>query len=229
MSDIAYEIKNIKDSIIDMSVLVETSIKNAVLSLVNNDAALGRMVIRNDHLINSYCLSIDEDCIRLISSKKPMCRNLRFITTAIKLVFDLERIADNAVKIAERDLDINLNLRGYPQYVIEPQIRDNILSISEIVLSLLRDTIESFVKEERFKAMNVTTMIDKVDKLHNRFMDELMIQMIKSPDPIYCAARISYVARYLEKIGEHSINLAELVIDLLDGQVVNNYLNAVVV
>jgi phosphate transport system protein len=229
MLDIEYEIKIIKDSILEMTALVETSIKDAVESLVNNDADLGRLVIRSDHLINSYCLSIEEDCLKLISSNKPKGKDLRFITTAIKLVFVLEHIADNAVKIAERDLDLDWGLKGYPHYVIEPQIRNDFLKISETALSILRDTVESFVKEQMIKDVNVLTCDENLDKLHDNFIDKLMVEMVKSSDPIYCAARMSYVARYLEKIGEHAIKLSEMVADMLDGRLINNYLTAEII
>ena len=212
MSEIDYEIKVIKDAIIEMGSLVDCAIKDAVLSLVKNDIDTKRKVISRDHLINSYSLWIDEDCIKLISLKTPTGKNLRIIITAMKLVSDLEHIADYAVKIAQSDIDIN------DKYIIDLKSSDRILEISEIVLSILSSTIESFVKEESLMAMNGIFRNKKLFKLHDMFMDEIIVHLIKSHDPIYFTKSISYAARYLERIDELAVKLAEMVIDMVDGR-----------
>jgi phosphate transport system protein len=211
-----YELKALKDSVLEMATLVEIAIKDAVSSLVNNDVELARKVIRSDHLVNSYDIRIDEDCIKLIALKQPMGKDLRFITTAMKITSDLERIADNAVNIAERDIDI------HDKHLIEPQVQQDILKMSDIVRSMLRDVIESFVKEDRLMAMEVIARDEEVDKLDDKIIDELMGQMCLSADRIYCGSRISYVSKYLERIGDHATNLAEMVVYMVEGRIIRH-------
>lgn len=211
MFEIDYELKILKSSIMEMTNLVETAIKDAVSSLLNNDNELGRKVIRNDHIINSYNLWIDDYCIKLISEKQPYGKNLKFITTAMKLSSDLEHIADSAVKIAERDIDID------NKHSIESQARKDILKICETVISILRDTVQSFIKEENLIAINAVIRYENADNLHDKFIEGLMVDMCKSSDPIYCMARISYAARHLEKMGKHSAKLAEMVVNMIEG------------
>jgi phosphate transport system protein len=216
MSVSDYELKFLKNSILEMAALVETFIKDAVSSLLNNDVELARKVIRSDHLVNSYDIRIDEDCIKLIALKQPIGKHLRLITTAMKMASDLERIADNAVNIAERDIDIA------DMHQIDPTVREDIFQMSEIVQSMLRDAISSFVNEDKLLAMDVITRDEAVDKLDDKIFQELMTQMHKCADCIYSGSRISYVSIYLERIGDHATNLAEMVIYMVEGRIIRH-------
>lgn len=211
-----YELKALKDSVLEMAALAETAIKDAVTSLLNNDVELARKVIRGDHLVNSYDIRIDEDCIKLIALKQPMGKDLRFITTAMKIGSDLERIADYAVSIAKRNIEIAEN------HIIEPYIHQAIIKMSELVLSMLKDAILSFVNEDKFLAMDIIIRDEEVDTLDNMIFDKLMGDMRKNPDQIYSGARITNVSKYLERIGDHSTNLAEMVVYMIEGRIIRH-------
>jgi phosphate transport system protein len=113
------ELGHLKEMLVKMAALVESAIQNGVQSLVERNSDLARTVMGGDHKVNALDVQIDEECIRLLALKQPMGKDLRFITTAMKITSDLERIGDNAVNIAERALELNeeplLKPYRYPQ------------------------------------------------------------------------------------------------------------------
>ena len=208
------EMKHLNTLLLQMAGLVETSIRDSIKSLTERNSELARKVIEADHKINSYDVRIDEECIRLIALKQPMGKDLRFITTAMKITTDLERIADNAVNISERALELNKEPLLKP-YIDIPRMR-------EIAQGMVRDAIDAFVNEDKRLAMDVIMRDDEVDDLNDMVLKELMFIMTQDPSTVYRAMKISYVSKYLERIADHATNVAEMVVYMVKGKIIRH-------
>ncbi|HDO36774.1 MAG TPA: phosphate signaling complex protein PhoU [Nitrospirae bacterium] len=210
------ELKRLKEMLLKMAALVEVSIKGSIRSLVDRDSDLAREVIEKDHTINSFDVRIDEECIKLLALKQPMGKDLRFITTAMKITTDLERIADNSVNIAERAIELNEEPTLKP-YIDIPRMR-------EIAQGMVRDAIDAFVNEDKKLAMDVIMRDDEVDDLNGMVLKELMFIMTQDPATVSRAMKVSYVSKYLERIADHATNVAEMVIYMVEGKIVRHML-----
>ncbi len=208
------ELENLKDMLLKMASHVERSIKDSVRALTERDSALAEKVIRDDRIVNTYDVKIDEECIRLLALKQPMGKDLRFITTAMKITTDLERIADNAVNIAERALELNEESLLKP-YIDIPRMR-------EVAQGMVRDSIDAFVNEDKRLAMDVIMRDDEVDDLNHMVLKELMFIMTQDPSTVSRAMKISYVSKYLERIADHATNIAEMVIYMVEGRIIRH-------
>lgn len=208
------EIVHLNEMLLKMASLVETAIKNSVKSLVDRDSDLAHQVIEKDKEINTYDVKIDEECIRLLALKQPMGKDLRFITTAMKITTDMERIADNAVNIAERAVELNR------EPVLKPYI--DIPRMSQIAQRMVIDTINAFVSENTSLAKDVIMRDDEVDDLNSAVCDELMEMMIRNPSTITRVVKVTYVSKYLERIADHATNIAEDVIYMVEGKIIRH-------
>lgn len=208
------ELEHLKEMLVKMAALVETAIKNSVESLVERNSDLAGEVIKGDAKINTLDVKIDEGCIRLLALKQPMGKDLRFITTAMKITTDLERIADNAVNIAERALELN------EEPLLKPYI--DIPRMSRIAQGMVRDTIDAFIKEDKVLAKDVIMRDDEIDDLNEAIWEELMAIMTRDPSTITRAVKITYISKYLERIGDHATNIAETVIYMVEGKIIRH-------
>ncbi|MBF0318805.1 MAG: phosphate signaling complex protein PhoU [Nitrospirae bacterium] len=208
------ELVKLKDDIHKMAVLVEAAVDNAVKSLMDMDAVLAKKVARDDHFVNAMDVQIDETCIRLIALRQPVARDLRFITTAMKITTDLERMADNAVNIANRVIELIAEIEEFALADI-PQMRD-------IALGMLTDAVASFLSGDKRLALDVMTRDHLVDELNEKVLNDLMELMTRDASTIIPAAKLSSISRYLERIGDHATNIAEMVIYMVEGQMVKH-------
>ncbi|MBF0591570.1 MAG: phosphate signaling complex protein PhoU [Nitrospirae bacterium] len=208
------ELKIIKEMLLKMASLVEAAIKDSVKSLLERDVELANRVIKNDHVINSYDVHIDEACIKFIARRQPVGKDLRFITTGMKITTDLERIADHAVNIAERAVELSN----------EPfnNTYDDISRMREVAQRMIKDAIGSFVNEDKRLAKDVIMRDDEVDDLNDAIIDELMVIMTKHPEAIVHATKLAYISRNLERIADHTTNIAEMVIYMIEGRIVRH-------
>lgn len=210
------ELEHLKEMLLKMAALVEVAIKYSVESLVERESDLARRVINEDHKINTFDVKIDEECIRLLALKQPMGKDLRFITTAMKITTDLERIGDNAVNIAERAIELN------QEALLKPYI--DIPRMSRIVQGMVRDTIDAFVNDDVRLAKDVIMRDDQVDDLNEMVWKELMQIMTQDPTTVSRAVKITYVSKYLERIGDHATNIAETVVYMVAGKIIRHML-----
>jgi len=210
------ELEHLKEMLLKMAALAEAAIRKSVDSLVERESELASQVIREDQQINTYDVKIDEECIRLLALKQPMGKDLRFITTAMKITTDLERIADNAVNIAERALELN------QEPLLKPYI--DIPRMSRIAQGMVRDTIEAFVHDDVRLAMDVIMRDDQVDDLNELVWKELMLIMTRDPSTVSRAVKITYISKYLERIGDHATNIAETVVYMVEGKIIRHML-----
>ena len=208
------ELNALKEKILKLGCMVENAIRDSVKALVERDSELSKEVIKKDHLINALDVGIDEECVRLIALRQPMARDLRFITTAMKITTDLERMGDFAVNIAERAIELNE----------EPQLKSfvNIPKMAEIAQSMVRDALDSFVTGCSRLPYEVIKRDDEVDDLTVRNFEELLSFMIQDPKIIPLAVKRTYIAKYLERIADHATNIAEMVIYMCKGKIIRH-------
>ena len=208
------ELKSLREKVLKLGVMVENGIRDSVRALIERDSELAREVIRRDHLINALDVGIDEECVRLIALRQPMARDLRFITTTMKITTDLERMGDLAVNIAERAIELN------EEPLLKPFV--NIPKMAEVAQSMVKDTLDSFVTGCSRLPYEVIKRDDEVDELTVRNFEELLSFMIHDPKIIPLAVKRTYIAKYLERIADHATNIAEMVIYMCKGKIIRH-------
>ena len=208
------ELQHLKEKLLKMGSLVEDAIKYSIQSLVERDNALAERVIEHDRMVNTLDVEIDEESIRLIALRQPKAGDLRFITMAMKITTDLERMGDMAVNIAERALELN------QEPILKPYI--DIPKMREIAQGMTRDALNAFVRKDKNLAMEVIMRDDKVDDLKHDVLQELACFMAQDPSTVFRAMKISFVATYLERIADHATNIAEMVIYLVEGKIIRH-------
>ncbi len=204
------ELQQLRDKVLEMGGLVEKQIGDAVSSLTSRDSGLARQVIEKDHTVNYLDVVIDEACIRLLALHQPAGRDLRFITTSLRISTDLERIGDIAENISERAMELNQ----------EPPIkpRQELPEMAEGARSMLRDSLDAFVREDPDLALTVCQRDDRIDDLTAHIFNDLLSQMQQQPEDASRATRTLFVAKYLERVADHATNIAEMVIYMAKGK-----------
>lgn len=214
MSIFDEELMHLKGRVLTMGAMIESAIKDSVRSLVDRDNDLAQAVIEKDHVVNALDVEIDEYCIRLIALRQPKATDLRFITTAMKITTDLERMGDLGVNIAERALEINL------EPILKPYI--DIPRMKGIAQGMTRDALDAFVRKDKHLAREVILRDDEVDELKREVLRELAFFMVQDPNTVTRAMKVSFVAQYLERIADHATNIAEMVIYLVEGKMIRH-------
>jgi len=204
------DLKRLRDDILSMGGLVEDQIQKAVSSLVDRDSKLAETIIERDHEVNHLDVEIDDLCIRLLALHQPAARDLRFITTALKITTDLERVGDMAVNICERALELNR----------EPQLKPyiDIPRMARIAERMIRESLDAFVREDTDLALKVCKDDQEVDDLNSQIFRETISFMIEDPHTINRAMKIGFISKYLERIADHATNIAEMVIFMVKGK-----------
>jgi phosphate transport system protein len=209
-----HDIIKLKERILKMGSFVEDAIQKSVKALVDRDRNLAIEVIDGDAIVNNYDVEIEEACIRFLAIWQPSGSNLRFVTTAIKIITDLERMGDLAVDICERAMEL-LDEPPLKPYIDIPRM-------AEAAQKMLKDSLDAFVSQDADHAMNVCEADDFVDNLNVQIFNELLVYMLQDPKNISRAVRLTYIAKYLERIGDHATNIAEMVVYLVKGKVIRH-------
>jgi phosphate transport system protein len=198
-----------------MAGLAERAIRNAVEALVKRDTALAEKTIAEDEAINKMEILIDEECLKLLALHQPMAADLRFITSAMRINTELERIGDQAVNIAERVISLNQ----------EPQLKPyiDIPRMAEITQSMVKDVLDAFVNGDAQLARSVCERDDQIDALNDQVFRELMTYTIADPKTITRAVHLVIVSRCLERIADHATNIAEGVIFMVKALVIKHH------
>ncbi len=204
------ELADLRHRVLEMGGLVERQIADAIRALVTQDVGLADAVVLKDHDVNRLDVEIDELCIRLLALRQPAARDLRFITTALKITTDLERIGDRAASIAERAKELQT----------EPQLKPyvDIPRMAEIATRMLRESLDAFVRYDADLALAVCHEDDVVDKLNSQIFRELVSFMLEDPAVITRAMRVLFVSKYLERIADHATNISEMVVFMVKGK-----------
>jgi phosphate transport system protein len=203
------ELEELNNKLLEMAGLVESAISRSVRSLVDQDRELAEHVIREEPRINRMEMEIDGMATRLLALQQPVARDLRFLTSALKINTDLERMGDLAQHIAER----SLSLMHHP--LVKPMV--DIPNMASMVQSMLLKCLEAFVKGDEALARSVLVADDEVDRLRDAVYTELMATMQRDPGVVPAAVDLIFVARNLERIGDHATNIAEDVVFLVKG------------
>ncbi len=210
------ELDALKQTLLAMGALVEDQIRRVMQALVERDDALARQVIERDRQVNAYDVEVDEKCVELLALYQPAAGDLRFLTTAMKIVTDLERIGDQAVNIAQRALELNQEPQLKP-YIDLPRMADK-------AQGMVRDSLDAFVARDAALARQVCARDSEVDALKEQIFRELLTYMMADPTTIPRAIRLILVSRFLERVADHATNIAEMVIYMIEGRMVRHTL-----
>ncbi len=196
--------------LIKMGSLVEESIDNTILALKNQDVELARQVFRNDDVIDDYERIIERKCMNLIARQQPLAKDLRTISTALKIITDMERIADASADIAE----ITLRMSG--KKYIKPLI--DIPKMAELAKIMVNKSIDAYVRHDIRLAQNVCASDDEVDNLFNKIILELINLMRNNPSTVEQGIDFMFIAKYLERMADHATNIGEWVVFNVTGE-----------
>lgn len=212
------ELNKLKENLLKMAGLAEQAISNAVEALVQRNMSLAEKTIKEDEKINQMEILIDEWCLKLLALYQPMAADLRFITSAMRINIELERIGDLAVNIAERVISLNQ----------EPQLKPyiDIPRMAEITQAMVKDVLDAFVNGDTNLARAVCERDDQVDALNDQVFRELLTYMMADPKTITRAVHLIIVSRCLERIADHSTNIAEGIIFMVKALVIKHHADA---
>ena len=208
------ELQSLHGLLLRMGGLVERQITHSIESLVERDSDLANEVIDRDREVNKLDIDVDEHCLKLLALHQPTASDLRFITTALKITTDLERIGDQAVNTCERALELN------EEPVLKPYI--DIPRMAEIAQRMVRTSLDAFVRRDIDLAAQVIGEDDEVDRLAHQVYRELLSYMAEDPTTIARATRILFISKYLERIADHATNIAEMVVFMVKGRMIRH-------
>ena len=198
------DLNELHQEILKMGSLVEDIILKALHALNNRDQSLANEVLRDDDLINTIESRINDKAVILLATEQPVAGDLRFIVSAIKAANELERIGDQAVHIAKCSLRI-----GDSQF-IKPSIE--IPRMIELCVVMIHDILSALVENNSERAKAIATKDDEIDELYNLVSREMISSMIEDNSRIPQGLELSFIARYIERIGDHITNIAELIV-----------------
>jgi phosphate transport system protein len=210
------ELEGLKQTLLAMGGLVEDQIRRAMRALLERDDVIAQEVIDRDRQVNTYDVEVDEQCVNLLALHQPAAGDLRFITTAMKIVTDLERIGDQAVNIAQRALELNREPQLKP-YIDLPRMADR-------AQRMVKESLDAFVAGDTALARQVCGEDAEVDALKEQIFRELLTFMMEDPRTVSRAIRVILISRFLERVADHATNIAEMVIYLVEGKMVRHTL-----
>ncbi|HKA62621.1 MAG TPA: phosphate signaling complex protein PhoU [Methylomirabilota bacterium] len=210
------ELEALKQTLLAMGGLVEDQIRRVMRALIERDDAIAQEVIERDRQVNAYDVEVDEQCVSLLALHQPAAGDLRFITTAMKIVTDLERIGDQAVNIAQRVLELNR----------EPQLKPyiDLPRMAERAQRMVKESLDAFVARDTALARQVCGADAEVDALKEQIFRELLTFMMEDPRTIPRAIRVILISRFMERVADHATNIAEMVVYLVEGKMIRHTL-----
>jgi phosphate transport system protein len=205
-----HELRNLREQLLVMGSHVESIIGDSIQALLERDSKLAERTIATDKVVDRMEVELDGQCLQILARRQPVASDLRFITLVLKVVTDLERIADLGVNICERVIELST----------EPQLKPyvDIPHMGREAQSMLREVLDAFVAKDAERARKVIDRDQVVDALYAQVFRELLTFMMESAHNVYRATRLQSIAKYLERMADHTTNLAEMVIFMVDGQ-----------
>lgn len=204
------ELDALRGKLLGMGGKVELMIADSMRSLADRDTELADRTIAFDHVINRLEMEIDKDCLEILALRQPAARDLRFITLALKIVTDLERIGDLCAGISKRVKELNL----------EPPLKpiEGLPEMARAVSAMVMEALDAFVRGDEHLARKVRADDRVVDNLNDLIQREIISGMVGDPAIIGRAIKINHIAKCLERIADHATNLAEMVIFMVKGK-----------
>jgi phosphate transport system protein len=204
------QLRTLKDKLLLMSHHAEKMISDSIRALVERRPSVAEEVIKSDDTMDRLELEIDNLCYEILALEQPVARDLRFITTALKIVRDIERIGDIAVNIAERAGEL----------IQEPELKRmiDLPIMADAAQRILKDSLDAFVNSDAELAEKVIRDDQFIDDCYEQIFRELLTYMMEDTKYISRALKVIFIAKHLERVGDHSSNIAEMVIFLVRGQ-----------
>src|SRR6266511_3638153 len=203
------ELRTLRDRLLAMGGLVEKAIAASVRAMIERDGDLAEQVKTKDREINRMEVEIDGICRRILALRQPAASDLRFITTALKIVVDLERMGDLAVNVADRARDLAAAPPLGPLH--------DLAKIAELAEAQLVKALDAFVTCDVAKAEDVMRGDDLIDALYHKIFNETLARMMEDPRSIRRATAIIFAAKHLERFADHAVNLGEMVVFMVRG------------
>jgi phosphate transport system protein len=208
------DIEHLKELLLRMGAMVEEAIAESIRALAERDTAMAESVIAADSEIDRMELEIDAHTVQLIAKMQPAAVDLRFVATAMKITPELERIADLAVDISERAIELN---REPP---LKPLI--DMPRLASTAQDMVRQSLNAFVRRDAALARQVIMRDDEVDRMTEQSFRELLTYMLEDPRNISRAIRLTFIGKYFERIGDGATNICEMVVYLVEGKVIKH-------
>ncbi len=205
------QLEDIRSQLLAMGGLVEQQVNDAMTALLTGDAELARKVMSGDDEVNRYDIKADEDCFNIIAMRQPTARDLRLVTVVSKAISDLERIGDEAVRIARMALNLSEKDRPKKNY-------RELKALGKHVEEMLHNALDAFVRQDVKMALEVAREDRSVDEEYESLLRQLMTYMMEDPRKISRSIDMMWSARALERIGDHSRNIAEYTIYMVEGK-----------
>jgi phosphate transport system protein len=208
------ELKELQQKLLRLGGIAESMIRQAVTSVLNRDEKLARTIIANDDAADALENEIEEYCIQLIARHQPAASDLRFLTMVMRMNYNLERIADKGVDIAQRSLE----LMQYPP--VKPYV--DLPRVADIVQNMVKDALDALVNRDAALAQEVRNRDDKVDAIYDQTLQELLTILTDQPRLLRPGISILLLFRHLERIGDLATNIGEEVYYLVEGDVIRH-------
>jgi phosphate transport system protein len=204
------ELQEIRDGLLYLGALTEKALQDGSVALVERDSELARRIVCDDDQIDRLDFELEEKCIRLLALRQPAARDLRFITTAIKITGHLERIGDMAANIAEKVIILN-EIPQIKAYIDLPRM-------AQIVRGMIRKSLDAMVREDVGLAMEVREEDAVIDQLNDPVFRELLTFMMEDPHKIQVCLYVMQISKSLERIADHAEGIADMVIYMVTGK-----------
>lgn len=204
------ELRRIREMLLMMGAKVEEMLTQAMRALIERDSELAEKTLYIDRQINRLEIEVDDLCLRVLARRQPVASDLRFLTMALKVVTDLERMGDLGVNICERVMELN------EEPPLKPYVE--VVNMAEAAQEMLREALDAFVAGDADRAQAIVERDSKVDAYYATIFRELLTYMMENPRNIFRATRVQSIAKYIERIADHATNLAEMVVFMVRGK-----------
>lgn len=208
------DLERVINNVMHMGGLVEKQVSDALAAVDKSDANLAQEVLSNDYQVNAYEVSIDDECTRIIAKRQPAAGDLRLIMAVVKTIADLERIGDEAEKIAK------VALESFSSS--QEDLLVNLDNLGRSVLEFLQASLDAFTRMDVDTAIKIHSMDDKINREYEALMRQLMTYMMEDPRSIPQVMTVIWSARALERIGDRCQNICEYIIYFVKGKVVRH-------
>lgn len=209
------ELHELKQQLLKMAGKAERMIHLSMEAFSQRDMALAKEVPDLEFEVNRLQLDIDDRCFKLLALRQPMAHDLRFIIAAMKIIYDLERIADQAVNILQH----TEKLLQFPE--LKPEI--DLPHMADIAMTMVHDSLDSYVEEDATKAREILIRDDEVDAMKEQISRALQTYMISDPHKVQAALQLFLIARNVERIADHATNIAEDVVYMVEAKDVRHH------
>lgn len=205
-----HELQELRETVLLMGARVEQMTNGALEAFEKNDDDLARTTIDLDIEIDRLEMDIDNRCVRVLARRQPVASDLRFITTTLKIVTDLERMGDLAVNVCERVIELDVESL--------PRVRVSLVQMGKIVTEMLHEALDAFIQGDAARAERVIQRDSIVDATYAKIFPELLGEMMSDPKSVATAQKLQSVAKYLERVADHATNLGEMVVFMVRGE-----------